>query len=111
MAKGESFIEDSNESLEWQKTDVKDNTLQPEWNEEFEVEVEDPWNSKIWFLLRDKGRFTKDEDIGACFISLFNLKKEEPKTMWLDLTSGNYPDKNVGQLQIKIEAISEDGIY
>jgi Ca2+-dependent lipid-binding protein len=55
------------------ETLVKDNTLDPVWNEAYEILVTDPMNDTLDFLVKDKD-IARDDDIGTLVLKLSDIK-------------------------------------
>ncbi|CAM6044581.1 unnamed protein product [Sphagnum compactum] len=97
----------------------KKNALNPVWNENLKVEVEDPETQKLTLRLMDEDTLEKAEYVGSCEVSLAQFKPNEPKDMWLDVLKDPKVDvegNERGQLhviivynQYSMEQIARDG--
>ncbi|EFC41277.1 predicted protein [Naegleria gruberi] len=86
------------------KTHVISNSLNPVWNETFEIPLDhNPEQYVLICQLYDKDKFTGDDSLGFIAVSLSTLKLEEKKPfeMWLNLQG--VPK---GSLHIRIEPLN-----
>jgi len=81
----------------------KKNTLKPVWNEEFQLEVEDPEFQKLTLRLMDDESVEKSEYIGQAALSLSEFKPHEEHELWCDVLEdpeSHAPDQIRGSLHI-----------
>jgi hypothetical protein len=83
----------------------KNNTLKPVWNEDFQIEVEDPESQKLTLRLMDDESVEKSEYIGTAALSIKQFKPHEEVELWCDVLEdpeSHAPDQIRGSLHIKV---------
>jgi len=61
------------EGCESQQTAKKDGTINPEWEEEFTFQVEEPLSKTVKFTIYDEDTWSRDDKIGECEVDLAEL--------------------------------------
>ncbi|XP_074279089.1 synaptotagmin-1-like [Silene latifolia] len=89
------------------KTTVKYKTLNPEWNEEFNITVRDPESQVLEFSMYDWEKVGKHEKMGINVVPLKDLTPDETKEFVLPLLKTMDPndvqnEKSRGQLVLEI---------
>lgn len=59
------------------KTQVKENTTRPEWNEEFQLLVHEPEHQYLTLLMYDHDVLSVDDEIGSATFRIRNLRNGE----------------------------------
>ncbi|KAJ9189573.1 hypothetical protein P3X46_000848 [Hevea brasiliensis] len=95
------------DNLPSKKTTVKHKNLNPEWNEEFDLAVEDPETQAVEFHVYDWEQVGKHDKMGMNVVPLKELPPEDPKVMTLDLLKNmdlNDPqnEKSCGRLEVEL---------
>ncbi|EFC42073.1 predicted protein [Naegleria gruberi] len=68
------------------KTKVIKKNLNPVWNEEFIIDLENPKLDTLQFTVKDWDRFSKDDPLGKCKIVNFsNFMMGQTNDLWLNL--------------------------
>lgn len=76
------------------KTQVIDDNLNPEWNETFELIVEDKETQSVIFEVYDEDRLQQDKKLGVAKLAVNNLEFENPREIPLKLLHSVDPLKN-----------------
>jgi len=61
------------EGCESQQTDKKEGTINPEWEQEFTFQVQDPLSKTVKFRIYDDDTWSRDDKIGECEVDLAEL--------------------------------------
>ncbi|KAK4771535.1 hypothetical protein SAY87_032067 [Trapa incisa] len=90
-----------------QKTTVKHSNLNPEWNEDFLLVVEDPESQALELVVYDWEQVGKHERMGINVIPLKELTPEEPREMTVSLLKNMDPndaqnEKHRGELVVNL---------
>lgn len=59
------------------KTQVKENTTRPEWDEEFQLLVHEPEHQHLTLLMYDHDVLSVDDEIGRASFAIRNLRNGE----------------------------------
>nr|CAB3474549.1 unnamed protein product [Digitaria exilis] len=76
------------------RTNVIDDNLNPEWNETFELLVEDKETQSVIFEVYDKNKLQQDKKLGVAKIALNSLEPETVREIALKLLRSLDPLKN-----------------
>jgi Ca2+-dependent lipid-binding protein len=76
------------------KTQVIDDNLNPEWNETFELIVEDKETQSVIFEVYDEDRLQQDKKLGVAKLAVNSLEPENPREISLKLLHSVDPLKN-----------------
>jgi len=87
------------------KSRVVKQSLNPEWNEEFDFKLEDHVQHTLQFELFDKDKFSKDDFIGRAEVAVETLKEGKVYTVWLKLDGGS------GEIKVKIHLSDANGLF
>jgi len=92
-----------------QQTEKQSNTLNPEWNQEFEFEIEKPLTHDIHIKVYDDDGFSRDDCIGHIDFPLYKLKEGKRKHLektidmnWMGMVKG-------ATLHFELEAVDFGG--
>ena len=79
------------------KTQVKQNTLHPVWNEDFRCLVHVPEQQQLTCILYDYDTLGQPDTIGEATLNIKDLKLNEKQDIWLDVKNriGAAEDKGV----------------
>lgn len=95
-----------------QKTKVIHESLNPEWNEEFDFDVSDPSGTAVTFMCWDSdggiAEVNRDEFVGSVSIGLNSLRPQEPKEMTLKLMRNS--KQRFGTLTVELTANGFSGL-
>jgi Ca2+-dependent lipid-binding protein len=85
------------------KTKVVSSTLDPVWNQTFEISLKNPARQGLRFVVRDRDVGSKDDKMGeAHFLQTNKLILGEEVDCWLPVM---LKDKQRGDLRVKITAL------
>lgn len=105
------------DKLASKKTTVKYKSLNPEWNEEFNVVIKDPESQDLMLNVYDWEQFGKHEKMGMNVIPLKELTPNEPKLLTLKLLKTLVPndpenEKLRGDLVVEVmyKPFKDDGL-
>jgi len=88
-----------------QKTFVKVDTLNPQWDEKFEFDFNDKWTPTVTFSCYDNHSFTKDQFIGVASVDMTKEKLPFEGAIALQ-TDANNPHLNItGSLIVKVTVL------
>ncbi|KAL5557855.1 hypothetical protein UlMin_034066 [Ulmus minor] len=95
------------DKLPAKKSSVKHGTLNPEWNEEFNIGVRDPESQVLELMIYDWEQVGTHDKMGINVISLKELTPDEPKSLTLDIFKNMDPndaqnEKSRGQLVVEV---------
>lgn len=95
-----------------QQTKVVHESLDPEWNEEFDFDVSDPSGTVVTFMCWDSdggiAEVNRDEFVGSVTVSLNSLRKGEPTEMNLQLMRNS--KQRFGALNVELTANEFSGL-
>jgi Ca2+-dependent lipid-binding protein len=89
------------------KTSVKENTLTPQWDEDFHLEIRNPQNSIVTLKLMDKD-LSVDDPISSAEIQVGILPFGEPLVTWIELKKEKSVEKP-GRLRVLLHLTSSSG--
>lgn len=89
------------------QTEVQKNTLEPEWNQEFDFVSQDPLNDKLTLKLRDKDVAVDDKMADDIVFNVRDFKTPEDKTPVLYDVPLLYKGKPAGHLSFELLAEGE----
>ena len=95
----------------YKQTSTKQKTLNPEWKEEFELEVVDELNDKLDLSVYDWDKIGKNDLIG-CLELPVAMVTSGPVDRWFTLCKKfqtDKPDKKLGEIHLKITYTDTDG--
>eukprot|EP01094_Clydonella_sp_ATCC50884_P016025 TRINITY_DN2671_c0_g1_i1.p1 TRINITY_DN2671_c0_g1~~TRINITY_DN2671_c0_g1_i1.p1 ORF type:complete len:395 (+),score=27.44 TRINITY_DN2671_c0_g1_i1:24-1187(+) len=70
------------------KSKVKKKTLEPQWDETFELKVQP--TDKVKIAVYDKDTFSSDDSLGVGYAPLTGLKRGQEMVAWIPLTGGEF---------------------
>eukprot|EP00250_Pteridium_aquilinum_P006946 c16764_g1_i2 orf=140-1756(+) len=109
MGKSDPYVKISlGEKTLSKKTQVKKNTLNPDWNESHTLVVQDPSGQVLELHVFDWDKVSSHDKLGMQVIPLASLVPEEPKTLILDLRKNmddNDPSNQKSRGQITVEVL------
>ncbi|CAL5224210.1 g6855 [Coccomyxa viridis] len=68
------------------RSQVINNDLHPKWNEDFKLLVHEPEHQVLRLVLYDHDTLDKDDEIGEAKLAVKDLKNQEEKDIWLDIS-------------------------
>ena len=67
------------------KTQVKENTTRPEWNEEFQLLVHEPEHQFLSMIMYDHDVLSVDDEIGRASFAIRNLRNGEEEEVEVEV--------------------------
>eukprot|EP01120_Amphizonella_sp_Union-15-10_P013988 TRINITY_DN661_c0_g1_i2.p1 TRINITY_DN661_c0_g1~~TRINITY_DN661_c0_g1_i2.p1 ORF type:complete len:335 (+),score=57.85 TRINITY_DN661_c0_g1_i2:72-1076(+) len=87
-----------------QKTRKIKKTINPTWNQTFDLPVPDPKSAILHVVVKDWDRFSKDDTLGTCSVVVNQLQRNVEKDMWVPL-KGKL-GQPAGQIHIALTAVN-----